>query len=609
MEEIVFQFTQCDFYRYNWFLASLFMTLGEDMEVDRIQKNIQHLNIETEDVYSKLGSSFPSLQAVLRDSSESSLPSLKTQLTALSDSFLSQSDSSTDFFSEWDSRNSSLFSTLSEKMTALNQINERVAEIRADSEELEIISLNAMVISIKSGEKGRAFSCITENLKKLSARMISLSNELIMNEKRLVDKNNELQRTVSSIIDTKNDSSKLSVLDTVPELQPCIIKAVNALDNMIEEAALIRSPIQEAMAGIQLQDIIKQSIDQIVLALGKISPVPSTATNEEKLDILTCNFELLETCIRIGEDIQKNFASSFIIFSDNWEKVHVILDSVEKKRLAFLSDFLAHNSFSATSLPTLLERMASSFLKYINQISIYQREQRRMVKDSSVIVGDVKHLRIIFDTIRPIISRLQHVRITQQIEVAKNPAISAVKDTVAHMSTIIMNSDARVQETRKEIETFISEIEKATDSFRLSSDSDQRELEKIKQERTSFFKTLQKHQEDLSSSILNLNVYPESFQTLCSNIDFFLESLQKNGSSFKENMKNIELLNQATRSERNVILKEIGRDSWSIKNTRLRDLVDRFTITSHKDAAASIGGFEVEITNLEDLESGEVTFF
>lgn len=585
------------------------MALGEDMEVDRIQKNIQHLNIETEDVYSKLGSSFPSLQAVLRDSSESSLPSLKAQLTALSDSFSSQSDSSLDFFSEWDSRNNRLFSTLSEKMTALNQINERVAEIRSDSEELEIISLNAMVISIKSGEKGRAFSCITENLKKLSARMISLSNELIMNEKRLVDKNIELQRTVSSIIDTKNDSSKLSALDTVPELQPGIIKAVNALDNMIEEAALIRSPIQEAMAGIQLQDIIKQSIDQIVLALGKISPVPSTATNEEKLDVLTCNFELLETCIRIGEDIQKNFASSFTIFSDNWEKVHVILDSVEKKRLAFLSDFLAHNSFSATSLPTLLERMASSFLKYINQISIYQREQRRMVKDSSVIVGDVKHLRIIFDTIRPIISRLQHVRITQQIEVAKNPAISAVKDTVAHMSTIIMNSDARVQETRKEIETFISEIEKATDSFRLSSDSDQRELEKIKQERTAFFKTLQKYQEDLSSSILNLNVYPDSFQALCSNIDFFLESLQKNGSSFKENMKNIELLHQATRSEKNVILKEIGRDSWSIKNTRLRDLVDRFTITSHKDAAASIGGFEVEITNLEDLESGEVTFF
>ena len=32
--------------------------------------------------------------------------------------------------------------------------------------------------------------------------------------------------------------------------------------------------------------------------------------------------------------------------------------------------------------------------------------------------------------VKPIISRLQHVRITQQIEVAKNPAIAAVKDTV-----------------------------------------------------------------------------------------------------------------------------------------------------------------------------------
>lgn len=579
------------------------------MEIDRILKNIQKLSIETEDIYSKLGTNFPSLQAVLRDSSTSSLPSLKLQLKTLSDSFVAQSDSSNEFFSLWDTRNTTLFTTLSEKMIALDLINERVAEIRADSEELEIISLNAMVISIKSGEKGRAFSCITENLKKLSARMISLSNELLMDEKRLIEKNNELQLTVSNILSSKNDSSKLSALDTVPELQPAVLASVVALDTMIQEAALIKMPIQEAMVGIQLQDIIKQSIDQIVLVLGKTLQVTSTATNEEKLDVLTCNFELLETCIQIGVDIQKNFTSSVTTFSDKWSKVHVILDSVEKMRLSFQSDFLTHNSASATSLPALLERMTSSFSHYIYQISVYQREQRRMVKDSSVIVSDVKHLRIIFDTIRPIISRLQHVRITQQIEVAKNPAISAVKDTVEHMSTIIMNSDIRVQETRKELESFISEIEKATDSFRVSSDVDQKELEKIKHERTAFFNSLKKHQEDISSSITNLHVYPESFQALCSDIDTLLASLEKNGSSFMQSMESLESLNQILLSEKNTLLQEIGLDTWTIQNTRLRDLVARFTITSHKKVAASIGGFEVESTGLEVLESGEVTFF
>lgn len=583
--------------------------MGAIMEIDRIQKNIQQLSIEIESIFSKLGESFPSLQQVLQDSKSSSLPTLKLQLKALSECFLEQSDSSSEFFALWDSRKMTLFSTLSEKMTALDVINDRVAEIKTDSEELEIISLNAMVISIKSGDKGRAFSCITENLKKLSARMIALSNELIMDEKRLVEKNNELQRTVSNIIKSKNDSSKLSELDTVPELQPAVLASVVALDKMVEKAALIKKPIQEAMMGIQLQDIIKQSIDQIVLALGKILQVAPTATNEEKLDILTCNFELIETCIQIGVDIQKNFESSVTTFSENWTKVHVILDSVEKMRLSFLSDFLAHNSVSATSLPALLERMTASFSHYIYQITVYQREQRRMVKDSSFIVGDVKHLRIIFDTIRPIISRLQHVRITQQIEVAKNPAISAVKDTVEHMSTIIMNSDLRVQETRKELESFISEIEEATDSFRLSSDLDQKELEKIKQERTTFFNTLKLHEEALSSSIASLNVYPESFQALCSSIDSLLSSLQNNETSFSQNMKTLEVLNQIILSEKNALLQEMGSDTWIIQNTRLREIVARFTITSHKKVAASIGGFEVDTSGIEVLESGEVTFF
>ena len=83
-------------------------------------------------------------------------------------------------------------------MTALDSIHARLEDIRNNSEELELISLNAMVISIKSGDKGRAFSCITENLKRLSASMISLSNELMLEEKKLLEKNTILEKSFAA---------------------------------------------------------------------------------------------------------------------------------------------------------------------------------------------------------------------------------------------------------------------------------------------------------------------------------------------------------------------------------------------------------------------------
>ena len=53
---------------------------------------------------------------------------------------------------------------------------------------MELIALNAMVVSIKSGEKGRAFSCITENLQRLSTDMIKLSGKLTYEENILLAK-------------------------------------------------------------------------------------------------------------------------------------------------------------------------------------------------------------------------------------------------------------------------------------------------------------------------------------------------------------------------------------------------------------------------------------
>lgn len=578
------------------------------MDIRQIQESMQQCSGETERIYTRMGTCFPSLLSITKDGTSASLPALKRLFTSLSEGFSGHSNDEVRFFEAYNRKNESLFSSLNEKMDSLGGINERVGAIRTDSEELEIISLNAMVISIKSGEKGRAFSCITENLKSLSARMIALSNELILDEKRLLERNETLKESFQAVLSAQKNVLDTHAADSESDIAPVLSEASLSLGRMIENALEVSAPILEAMSGIQLQDIIRQSIDQILLALPELQGPTDEGSVEERLDRLTLDADLLDICLRISGDVLSNLDSSLSTFSSNWTRVHEILDSVERSRVDFIDRYLDTRNQSGKSIPAILDAMTNGFAEYISHINLYQRGQKTMVRESSLIVTQVKHLRILFDSIKPIIARLQHVRITQQIEVAKNPAIAAVKDTVDHMSELIMQADARVQDTRKELEEFIEGIDSLTSNYSADSETDQRSLEKIKQEKTLFFGKMREYQDELARNVVHLEVYPDSFQSLCAEIDSMLGELTAIRDSVGAVNDRLGAMYAHCTGDRDRLLAESGLADWQIHDDRFRAMIERFTITSHKEAGGEIGGFDVD-KGLDSIESGDVTLF
>ncbi len=580
------------------------------MDIDQITAGIQDCNASTGEIFTRLATAFPALLAVVAETDDSSsLSALSGLLTRIKDGFSLDDRDESAFFREYDRRIGLLFAALSERMTSLEGIHERVAAIRADSEELELISLNAMVISIKSGEKGRAFSVITENLKRLSAQLITISNNLIREEQTLFARNDALKKSFTSVVDAKGLASGEHDSAVSALIVPVLSRAESDLAEMDRTARLVNAPIRAAMAGIQLQDIVRQSNDQILLALTEMSGVKDDATKEDTLDRLSFDCEILEICAKIALDVEANLSSSIETFSANWDGVHRVLDDVERRRVDFLSRYLDRRSSAETALPSLLDRVIASFSGYIAHIALYQHGQKSMVKDSAAIVGEIKTLKNLFDTITPVIARLQHVRITQQIESAKNAAIAAVRDTVSHMSDLILRSDARVQETRKELESFIAGIGELNASFNEDSARDARELERIKREKQEFFQGMQGYQEELAATVARLRVYPDSFDRLCGDVDALLVDLKGARDTMRSASSQFARMIREYRAEEERLLADMGLKEWEIRNDRLRGLVKRFTITAHKEVAGEIGGFEVEGTGAEAVESGDVTLF
>lgn len=583
----------------------------ETTELATIRSEIKRCSDLTETVYTRLGEIFPSLLSIVSDSDpEASIPSLRELLSRIRTILDAAGDEGNDFFSSFNDRNTRLFTSLAERMKALDDIHTRLELIRTNSEELELISLNAMVISIKSGEKGRAFSCITENLKRLSASMISLSNELMLEEKKLLEKNTGLERSVSSARTRREEAGREKEVSISETILPAVERAWNDLNALDDKAGAAIRPIRQAMTGIQLQDIVRQSIDQVLLATKEIAALDThSGTIEEQLDRISVDIQLLEICEKIIDDVHGHVLQSVAVFSENWQTVHAILDAVEELRRVFLATYVDYSNRSELSLPALLDEAAGNFSAFISRITLFQREQKGMVHESASIVSEVKYLRTLFETIRPIISRLQHVRITQQIEIAKNEALHSVRATVDYMSELIYRTESSVDETRKELEQFIDAIESLTGDYGEESRRDSRELDRIKEEKSDFFRSMQEINEHLSVMLSDLHVYPPSFGVLCTEVDDSLATLEQIAKTLSDLKSAVRRNAQEYRNRRDVLLNEVESGQWTIRNDRLRDLVERFTITVHKEAAGKIGGFDVGGSALESVQSGDVTLF
>ena len=165
---------------------------------------------------------------ILDSGKSSSLDDLLETLDTLEKENSLSSRTETSHFHNYEEKYAGLFSNLNEKIQNLSQINTDISHIKNDSEEMELIALNAMVVSIKSGDKGRAFSKITENLQQLSTSMIGLSARLASEESALINNVTNLKNLFQEITSCQRKISEISSTE-MNRISECINRSSTPL--------------------------------------------------------------------------------------------------------------------------------------------------------------------------------------------------------------------------------------------------------------------------------------------------------------------------------------------------------------------------------------------
>jgi type II secretory pathway component PulM len=563
--------------------------------VSRLIEEVGRVERETEKTYLTFGKLFSSLVG----ETERSAGVAEASLVAISSRRGKRGGSAADsnaYFKTLHERDSSFLARINQSIETLSSLDALIGRVRSDSEEMEIISLNAMTVALKSGNAGKAFSVITDELKRLSTRTISLTEEITSRGRALLDYFARLRDALSELDAFQGgffDELEEALSAGFTELESSVATATEFFGELLAEARGVRAPVQRIMQEVQLQDIVRQSLQHVGIALeearsGARNGVAQGVDEKEELHYVASVSELSASLI---DDVLRKLDASAASFGSDVDAIDGLVRSLGERRTSFIAETRSRGgSFDAARLSA----GSASYLELKRDVITRARrlgEQVRGLEDS-------------FKNLAALLSRFQNIVVASRIEVAKNRALSGVTTTVHGMITLTERISVDVGEAMGTTKEFIK-----VSSHALAEYAGSGSLQEGTENRDAIVEALARVEAEVSrldgartsanNAIGGFSLYTPEFLSLIEDAREELAQIRALEARLREARDELGSLRAS--------VEEVVGDSApsSIHSLRFREMIERFTIFTHKRTAGEIGSFEVE----EGSASGEVTLF
>ncbi|MBB6481104.1 hypothetical protein [Spirochaeta isovalerica] len=585
---------------------------------EKLIKRLNELVEKTEEIYLNLGRDYPQLLQELNrsisESSESVNSAGRFSSAGSIDAIIDEASQITIQFKDSlfaiYKRDGELFEIIERGISEMGVLSGVIANIKEISIEMELISLNAMTVALKSGTAGKAFSFITDELKKLSAQTIRLTDQLTDNGttqlnsfelyRKKISEAGEKQKSLNSRLDSHLEqaftTSSMALKDSSEIMQ-----------SLSRSSKDIQPPLMRIMEEVQLQDIIRQSIDHIYISLDQFKAIESSWSEEEKLDELAFRKILPDLCFSVLEDVKKELKGSQTVFEEQSALVKSLLDSLEERRASFVNSSLDASGREGRSITALREESAGRIEEMIHDVNQSIKMSQDISEEGIKLIRDLLILQRQFLSFEPIITRFHNIIVASKIEVAKQAALGDMKGTVSNMTDLTEGIDNDISRALDTIKHFLKTTEKTIGEYSLVIRKEMPELKNLTSRTADNQAQLSEITDTLIENLRSFRLFTPRFFTLYGET----ERNRKKLKELEEGISHMETLLNTIRNNANEGYALLGGntdiENWTIQNERLANIINKFTIFTHKKTASDLAGTAVEAE--EAAESGEVTFF
>jgi methyl-accepting chemotaxis protein len=595
---------------------------------DQLVTNLRSIESQTQDIFMALAESLPQLVTEMKKSLTQSYDAINCmdasgttdcdggiEISALVGEIRREMEHSTERFTEMSERDSELFERLQVGIGQLETIASAIADIRGDSEDMELVSLNAMTVALKAGAAGRAFSYITEELKRLANRTINLSEEITNRGNNLITNFRGLEEILEDARTFQSrlvDSAQNRIDDGLSELEMAVQRTVADLKELRDESSQLQEPVNGMMEAIQLQDLIRQSIDHIIIALNAMEPEDDLLTDTALLDELSFMRQIPGLASRLIDDVAEQIDASVSTFLSLTSDAETKLSELEHAQRSFLASNVEtgvytekHKDEGAVTLDERFHHASEMLQTLLNDLEQNIKKKESLVVRSGAITKEVQELESQFQTFTTLVNRFHSIDIASRIEVAKQTVLRQMGTSAEQMTALTRTIEKDVNRSLEATQEFIKSTSTIIDSHHIHFEEENRLVQSISESIRTRYRSLAESREAIIRVVGGFSLFTSGFvkvfQTSKEN-GTRLSSLSSGIRDLKSNLEEIQSVIDTRYDEE---LRNQGLSSWSIENDRLRSIIERFTIFTHKQQAGDMVGFEIE----EGVEAGDVTLF
>jgi methyl-accepting chemotaxis protein len=563
---------------------------------------IDSIERETEDIYLRLGKVFRAVKSAVDASAAEAEQAISVALgfhrggssadiaKRRSDDFI---EDATRYFKRVAATEQSFLAGVEDGIQSLSRLDEIIGRIRADSEEMEIISLNAMTVALKSGAAGRAFSVITDELKRLSGRTIRHADELSRAGSALLGRLGELKSTLGTLAEAQISffqSAKLALENGFISLESEIDQTAKDIRALSGDAMGVRNPISSIMQEVQLQDIIRQSLDHVRLSLGAAetradgegADGESIDPDEERAFLV----EITRLSASLLDEVSGQVRASLGRFQAGIDGVNAVMASVESARLAVVvsrGKASAGNDYEARAKP-------------------YLSAKEQAMAGALAIADGVRHLDERFKEMNAILARFKSIVTASRIETARNKALAIVTTTVSGMMDLTERLTDDVAAAGGVTRSFAKALSTGMTDYLAAAEETMGELREKSAGLRDEFSRIDESRRRLWDIESDFRPFSADFGNAVNEASESVERIATLAGELEGMRDALEAYALATGTQAGNGL------SPSIHSERLKAIVDRFTIFAHKQTAARIARLDSDVDD-STAESGDVTLF
>jgi len=350
----------------------------------------------------------------------------------------------------------------------------------------------------------------------------------------------------------------------------------------------VRDPVLHVMGEIQLQDIVRQSLQHVGISLEEARE----AGSGDPAFVAA----VAELCGSLIEEVVGKLDESARSFGADIGSVSAIVGEGERRRVEYLK---AHASIESCADASAFEKGSERYLEL----------KRGVVVMASRLTDHVAALEGSFKGLAALLSRFQNIVVASRIEVAKTKALAGVATTVGGMISLTERIEEDVGAAMGTTKDFTRLSIDAIEGYAIEGSRPG----EVGAEGAKLVSTLQAVEEDIARlsrvqdslrcAIDEFSLYTADFIALIARAGDELAKLR----GLEDRLRSVGAGLGRLRASQQASLgsESKGFGARDVDSERLRRMVERFTIFTHKKAAGTIGRFAVE----EGGKAGEVTLF